>query len=174
MPWPGGKTWCNLQRRQGRAQAMGKVTVTPIDVAQCVIGHFNAREERITTLHLQKLVYYCQAWSIVWDGAPLFDEDFKAWVNGPVLASLYRELQGFYICPRQIDGSHPENLDENQRDTIEQVLSYYGGCPYLELAGMTHQEDPWRQAREGMGEFTPSDKIITKESIASFYRAHQG
>lgn len=30
----------------------------------------------MSTMKLQKLCYYSQAWSLVWDDAPLFDEDF--------------------------------------------------------------------------------------------------
>ena len=29
-------------------------------------------------LKLQKLVYYSQAWSLVWDEAPLFEEEIEA------------------------------------------------------------------------------------------------
>ena len=32
----------------------------------------------MTTLKLQKLVYYAQAWSLVWDERPLFDEKIEA------------------------------------------------------------------------------------------------
>ena len=39
---------------------------------------------KMSTMKLQKLCYYSQAWALVWDDAPLFDEDFQAWANGPV------------------------------------------------------------------------------------------
>ena len=35
----------------------------------------------MSTMKLQKLCYYSQAWSLVWDDSPLFDEDFQAWAN---------------------------------------------------------------------------------------------
>lgn len=31
---------------------------------------------------------YCQAWSLVWDDTPLFEEDFQAWTNGPVCPGI--------------------------------------------------------------------------------------
>ena len=34
---------------------------------------------KMSTMKLQKLCYYSQAWALVWDDAPLFDEDFQAW-----------------------------------------------------------------------------------------------
>ena len=41
-----------------------------------------------TTMKLEKLVYYCQAWSLAWDDKPLFDEDFEAWANGQCVLSF--------------------------------------------------------------------------------------
>ncbi|MBD5559274.1 MAG: DUF4065 domain-containing protein [Clostridia bacterium] len=38
----------------------------------------------ITTMKLQKLLYYAQVWSLVWDENELFPEKFEAWANGPV------------------------------------------------------------------------------------------
>ena len=43
----------------------------------------------MSTMKLQKLCYYAQAWSLAWDGFPLFDEEFQAWANGPVCRELY-------------------------------------------------------------------------------------
>lgn len=44
---------------------------------------------QMSTMKLQKLCYYAQAWSLVWDDAPLFEEDFQAWANGPVLSLIH-------------------------------------------------------------------------------------
>ncbi|HCU23588.1 MAG TPA: hypothetical protein DF383_01115, partial [Deltaproteobacteria bacterium] len=48
----------------------------------------------ITAMKLQKLVYYSQAWSLVWDEKPLFKEKIEAWTNGPVVPALYRLHRG--------------------------------------------------------------------------------
>lgn len=45
------------------------------DVAKYVLKKLGS----MSTMKLQKEVYYCQAWSLGWDGKPLFDEDFQAW-----------------------------------------------------------------------------------------------
>ncbi len=58
---------------------------TVFDVAAYILEQYSA----IPTMKLQKLIYYCQAWSLVWDEEPLFSEDIEAWANGPVVRSLY-------------------------------------------------------------------------------------
>jgi uncharacterized phage-associated protein len=51
-----------------------------LDVAQYILQ----RSGGMTTGKLQKLVYYSQAWSLVWDQRPLFNERIEAWANGPI------------------------------------------------------------------------------------------
>jgi uncharacterized phage-associated protein len=63
-------------------------TVTVYDVAKYIL----VRQGEMTTFKLHKLLYYSQAWSLVWDDAPLFSDDFYAWANGPVLPLLILKL----------------------------------------------------------------------------------
>lgn len=42
------------------------------------------QEGRVSTMKLQKLVYYAQAWNLVWDEKPLFNSRIEAWANGPI------------------------------------------------------------------------------------------
>jgi len=54
--------------------------MTVIDVSRYILE----RMGEMTAMKLQKLCYYAQAWSLVWDERPLFDERIEAWANGPV------------------------------------------------------------------------------------------
>ena len=47
-------------------------------------------------LKLQKLLFYCQAYHLAYFKEPLFDEDFEAWVHGPVCRIIYDSLKGKY------------------------------------------------------------------------------
>ena len=78
----------------------------------------------MSSMKLQKLCYYAQAWSLVWDDAPLFDEDFQAWRNGPVCYELYNLHRGqFSVHASDIPECHLAGpLTEEQKDTIKKVL----------------------------------------------------
>ena len=114
--------------------------VLPIDVAQYIIDFFKKANKDITTIKLQKLVFYSQVWSLVWDDEPLFDEDFEAWVNGPVVVSLFHKLKGFYFCPSEVVSANIERLSSNQKDTIDYMLpgifGYGFDFGYLGLVGL--------------------------------------
>lgn len=143
--------------------------VKAIDVAQYIINKFHKRNESITTLKLQKLLYYVQAWSLVWDDAPMFDEDFEAWINGPVVRALFNKLRGFYYCPLTIDGADVNQLNDNQKDTIDHVLQGYGNLSSVDLVYNTHHERPWKEARAGLPDNIKCTNIITKQSMLEFY-----
>lgn len=120
-------------------------------------------------MKLQKLCYYAQAWSLVWDDAPLFDEDFEAWLNGPVCPELFRAYQGrFALSAFEMKGDSSV-LTGDQRETIDAVLGHYGDKDAQWLSQLTHLEGPWQEARTGLPEKAGSTRIITKESMAMYY-----
>ncbi len=45
------------------------------DVSAYILKHWGP----MTAMKLQKLVYYSQAWGLVWDEEPLFPERIEAW-----------------------------------------------------------------------------------------------
>ncbi len=134
------------------------------DVASCILE----RQGPMTTWKLQKLVYYCQAWSLVWDDDVLFAEEVEAWANGPVVRELYNAHRGTYriSCLRK---GRPETLTETQRETVDAVLKFYGDKSPQWLSDLTHMEEPWKSARRGIPGGVRGNQIIPKESLAEYY-----
>ncbi len=123
----------------------------------------------MSTMKLQKLCYYCQAWSLVWDDEPLFDEEFRAWANGPVCKELFDKTKGmFSVTAKDEDGSS-DNLTETQKETINTVLEHYAPHNAQWLSQLTHLEKPWNDARKGIPAGRSCNNVITKESMAMYY-----
>lgn len=124
----------------------------------------------MTTMKLQKLSYYCQAWSLAWDGEPLFENDFQAWANGPVSPTLYLHHRGtFRVESDFLNDSHFEGFTEEQIDTMNAVLRDYGDLSAMELSNMTHQERPWKEARLGVSDGERSTEVVDKEIMQEYY-----
>lgn len=124
---------------------------------------------RLSTMKLQKLCYYSQVWSLVWDDAPLFEEDFEAWANGPVCPDLFFFSQGkFSVDASEMKGSS-DALTDGQKDTVNEVLEHYGDKNAQWLSQLTHMEGPWQGARKGVPNGVSCSNIITKESMAIYY-----
>jgi uncharacterized phage-associated protein len=134
------------------------------DIAAYILG----KRSPITAMKLQKLVYYSQAWSLVWDEAPLFGEQIEAWANGPVVRELYELHRGAFKVYQWPTGN-PINLSASEMDTVDQVLQYYGNMSSQELSNRTHQEDPWREARKGLQPDQRGDHVISLASMAEYY-----
>lgn len=125
---------------------------------------------RMSTWKLQKLCYYSQAWSIAWTEEPIFPEEFEAWANGPVCPVLFYEHQGrFIISEDGLKKGNPNNLTEDQKDTINVILKDYGDMEPYELRELTHKEDPWKDARNGLPDGAYSNATITKEDMGAYY-----
>ncbi|HEV3158310.1 MAG TPA: type II toxin-antitoxin system antitoxin SocA domain-containing protein [Candidatus Baltobacteraceae bacterium] len=134
-----------------------------VDVAQYVLKKLGS----IPAMKLQKLVYYSQAWSLVWDERPLFNNRIEAWANGPVAPDLYERHRGEY---RVNDvGGEAECIDSLGEETIDTVLSYYGEKSSQWLSDLTHMEAPWRDARSGLAPGVASNVVITHAAMAEYY-----
>lgn len=137
--------------------------VSVLDVAAYVLK----KQGEMTAMKLQKLVYYSQAWSLVWDEQPLFTEHIEAWANGPVVPHLYREHQGRFTVTA-VSGD-PSVLDEEQRRTVDVVLDAYGGRSAHELSQLTHDEPPWLSARRGLSAGQRGSETISHAAMAEYY-----
>lgn len=138
--------------------------VSVLDVAAYILNE----QGTMTTWKLQKLVYYCQAWSLVWDGDILFSEEIEAWANGPVVRELYNKHRGKFHIGSLKKGNAGSLLDY-QRDTVDAVLSFYGDKSPQWLSDLTHMEDPWKLARKGIPDGERGGAIISLKSLEKYY-----
>lgn len=133
-----------------------------------VAAYIVARQGPLTAMKLQKLVYYAQAWSLVWEERPLFSECIEAWANGPVVRELYDQHRGQFEI-RAWPAGDPGNLAASDRATIDDVLRFYGDKPAQWLSELTHREQPWLEARSGAPEGSRSTAVITPEAMRAYY-----
>lgn len=123
-----------------------------------------------TTMKLHKLLYYCQAWSLVWDEKPLFKQQIEAWANGPVIRELFNFHKGMYIITyMDMTLGDESNLSTNQKSNIDEVLGFYGDKSAQWLIDQTHLEAPWLQARKGLEQTDRGCRVIELDSIHSYY-----
>jgi len=137
--------------------------VSVLDVAAYIL----TKMHQTTAMKLQKLVYYCQAWSLAWDGEPLFSEEIQAWANGPVVRELYNAHKGKYTIT--CVGGDSDKLNGKQKQTVDAVVEYYGDKSPQWLSDLTHMEDPWKKARNGLAETDRSERIIELADMEEYY-----
>lgn len=133
-----------------------------------VAAYILKKQGEMSAMKLQKLVYYSQAWSLVWDEKPLFKAKIEAWANGPVVPLLYQKHRGQFSVKAWPDGDRAKIAGE-AKTTVDSVLKFYGDKTGHWLSELTHKEHPWRDARKGLSEDERSDREITIAAMAEYY-----
>lgn len=139
----------------------GTVRMSIFDVANYILTSIGGD---ISAMKLQKLCYYSQAWTLVWDNQELFPEDFLRWDNGPVCRELFDLHQGmFFVNPSIIAQDILSNTEfsKDQLRNIDQILEDYGQYAGSDLSEMTHREAPWLE--------TPKNAVIPKILMKEYY-----
>ena len=70
---------------------MELIKIKDSELSDYFIGLANSCGDVITSLKLQKMMYYTQAYHLTGYDVPFFEGKFEAWVHGPVLRSLYSD-----------------------------------------------------------------------------------
>ncbi|MBS0029472.1 Panacea domain-containing protein [Chitinophaga sp. 22321] len=157
------------------------------DYSNFVIYFLNAKGVEITPLKLQKVLYYTQAWHLVFfDKHPLFNEVPEAWVNGPVYRTIYTKYSKSWFKNNALIPELPEgakfldvanemldtlHLDEKQTSFVNAILTKYGFMEPERLVYLTHAELPWNEARSGVGLLERSNKEISLDTMYSYYKS---
>lgn len=135
------------------------------DVASYILRERGA----MSAMKLQKLVYYSQAWHLVWAEEPLFDAEIEAWANGPVVRELFNTHRGRFNVSAPWPKGDADALTKYERGTIDAVLSTYGELSGRTLSQLTHDEAPWREARQGLSPTDRSSVPVDLDRMQDFY-----
>jgi uncharacterized phage-associated protein len=152
------------------------------DLGHIITNYVNQKGDTISHKKLQKLLYYVEAWHLVNFDNPILNEDFQAWVHGPVVPELYHKLKEFGFNDLKVVNDEFETVDEEinsiiaknkiSDETIEfvySVLDRYGSLTSFELELLSHSEAPWLEARQDYPPHEPCTNIISKDTMKAFY-----
>ena len=126
---------------------------TALDINNYLVSRIG---EQGTKTKRQKLLYFAQAWHLAWYGAPLFVDEIRAWENGPVVESVWRNHRT----------ENSESIDQPTINHMQAILDYYGDMTGSRLSDLTHEQDPWVQAYQNG---TGKNSIISQDSMFGFY-----
>ena len=143
---------------------------------------------KATPLKLQKILYYEQAWFMVFFGREntLFADIPQAWVNGPVYPNIFHEykdkvanmcdsLNETHFTKENIDIALEKlannmNFNKGALELIDSIITLYGSKTQNDLIFLTHSELPWVEAREGLAPFQSSQKQISQDTMYYYYK----
>lgn len=139
-----------------------------------VIAYIFEKLEEVSPLVLQKLLYFIQGVYSALYGKALFQEECRAWVHSPVYPEVYELFSDFKYNPiddarfAMLDGA-ADTLTKEEKDVVDLVVNTFGMYGGKMLEKITHNEDPWKEARKGYGDNVPSSELLSKERIMKYY-----
>ncbi|MNK41824.1 hypothetical protein D3C87_604980 [compost metagenome] len=152
------------------------------DLSHIITNYVNQKGDTVSHKKLQKLLYYVEAWHLVNFEESILEEDFQAWVHGPVIPELYQKLKDFGFNNLKVINDEEEtvdkeieaivkknNLDDEKVEFIYSVLDNYGSLTSFELEMLSHSEKPWIDARGNCAPHERCTNIISKNSMLNFY-----
>lgn len=155
-----------------------------LTIAPYLIAKSNLVGDGLTNKKLQKLLYYVKAWGLVYFAEGIIDDDFEAWIHGPVCREVYFQYKdfGFHRINENMTEEEAEKIVDNFRnkhshdsingnkiELIDTVFEKYGQMTSLQLELLTHAEEPWLEARKGLGPSETGQSIINPETMKQFY-----
>lgn len=107
------------------------------DAANYFLTLMKAEEGSLVTMPiLQKLCFYTQAWSLVWDHTPIFNEQFEPGEQGPFNKALFQKYKEYVNkpIPGPDMGFDADVFTDKQKDMLDAVWDSYGihGLKYEE------------------------------------------
>lgn len=131
-------------------------------------------KEKMNQNKLHKLCYYAYAWYLFLNNNSssnlktcLFENDFEAWVHGPVSKSLNSKYPfTFGYGPEKLEPKgNMTKLDDSTVEFLEELYDVFKNFTGNELEAMTRMELPWKNARGNLDPWEPGTAVISNEDM---------
>ncbi len=118
------------------------------------ISEFFLSKRCLTPKKIQKLVYYAYAWFIA--------------LNNQSSNNIENTSSGWNEVPQT---KEPNLENDDLKSFLNDVWNKFEKYSTDQLEYMTHQELPWINARNNISSIEPSNNIITKKDIFTYYNS---
>ncbi|MET0001276.1 MAG: type II toxin-antitoxin system antitoxin SocA domain-containing protein [Candidatus Thiodiazotropha lotti] len=154
------------------------------EIANYVLDYADENGITVTNMSLQKIVYFCHVWFLVFTRKPLVRHKFEAWDFGPVLPYLYRFFSKFSDAAltnraTKIDPETGEliaaklNISREDEKLLKEIVIFYSRLSARQLVELSHiRNGPWHKAWNYESIINPG-MHISDEDILNFYTSDQ-
>lgn len=162
--FPDGANQC--QRTVGESTCSVLARRSVFDIVSLILSSLG----EVSVSKIQLLLYYCQAWSLVWDDEKAFDEPILAGPNGPFVKQVQEVLRGTYAVRNFTLGTH-ERVSPDICETCSVVIGHYGKMQTQDLVFLAQSEDPWKTTRQPCDNRLDLAPEIHLDVMLDFYRS---
>ena len=157
-----------MAKRHKRARAPKRT----LESISTFIINLSTRGGGITHGKLQLILFYVQAVSLAQQGRPMFEEDFIADTQGPILRSIrarYAHHGTEPIPHTETADAVPSPSPSPTRRMLGPILASFGAQTESTLREIACAESPWLEARTRVTN-DDEEPTIDKRTMSTFYR----
>lgn len=141
-----------------------------------IIAKWLLHVEPMTHKKLQKLLYFCYGIYLVQNNEEnnlndfLFENNFEAWVHGPVDPYIYSLYKNNGINYLYIEECDKFDFKEKVFKALNKTLDLYGEYSADVLEIVSHNQTPWINARGNIDAIEPSNNKLSDNDIYNTFK----
>jgi len=144
-------------------------------IANWFVERARKDDKHLSVMSLLKLAYIAHGWYLEMNDKPLFGNEVQAWKIGPVIPDVYNAFrkQGDYVSDMASTKPSLQEINERDREFLEEIYNTYSGLSAFQLSNLTHvSEGPWKIASEMGGDYAPiPDSLMRQHYVNKRLRA---
>lgn|GEM_PF-3315851 len=126
------------------------------------------KKNSITPKKLQKLLYYAQASSLVFNDTRLFSDEFQAWRHGAVIPCVWKKYSNNEYKVIEQDAIDDTVWNDDEINVLEATWQTYSALSAGELEDLNHSEMPWQKTRGNLSLEARCHEIIHIDDILAY------
>lgn len=143
-----------------------KQKIKAIDVANFFVNlGTQLKDDNMTNMKVNKLLYFAQGYCMKRTGKPLFEEDLEAWPYGPVEPGVYRAFKKYQSSAiSDVSGNYSDEIFSDEiYALLLDIYNEYGKYTTSYLVDISHKSgSPWERTQCGV-----IDKKMIKDYFAT-------
>ena len=115
------------------------------EICDYVLEYISKKNRTINVFKLNSLLYIMQASYLHYYNKPLFDEDFEAWMAGPILPSVWKKYKKFGGCSI-LSRDFQYNIKNEDMIFLNEIIDIFGECSETSLSDMMISQKAYEDA----------------------------
>lgn len=140
------------------------------EICDYILEYVSKKHGTINVFKLNSLLYIMQASYLHYYNKPLFNEDFEAWMSGPILPSVWKRYKKFGGCSI-LSKDFQYSIRNEDMAFLNDIIEMFGECSESSLSDMLISQKAYKDAFELRIPNCDIMPVIEKDAIKILHKS---